>query len=97
MATVTVISENYPEVQWIRPLGYGIVGLTGVSLVNKGWHWYSDFPLAIAMGYTFGRIAAHHDDDASGPGAVPGSGTTSLKVLPNISPEGTGVMFALTF
>lgn len=97
MATVTVISENYPDVQWIRPLGYGIVGLTGVSLVNKGWHWYSDFPLAIAMGYTFGRIAAHHDDDASGPGAVPGSGTTSLKVLPNIGPQGTGVMFALTF
>jgi membrane-associated phospholipid phosphatase len=97
MATVTVIAENYPEAKWIRPLGYGIVGLTGVSLVNKGWHWYSDFPLAIAMGYTFGRIAAHHDDDASGPGAVPGSGTTSLKVLPNIGPEGTGVMLALTF
>jgi hypothetical protein len=49
------------------------------------------------MGYTFGRIAAHHDDDVSGPGAVPGSGTTSLKVLPNISPEGTGVTLALIF
>jgi membrane-associated phospholipid phosphatase len=93
MATLTVIAENYPEATWIRPVGYAVVGLTGVSLVNKGWHWYSDFPLAIAMGYTFGRIAAHHDDEASGPE----SGTASLKVLPNIGPEGTGVTLALTF
>ena len=97
MATVTVIAENYPEASWIRPVGYGIVGLTGVSLVNKGWHWYSDFPLAIAMGYTFGRMAAHHDDDASGQESSPASGTASLRVLPNISPEGTGVTLALTF
>jgi membrane-associated phospholipid phosphatase len=94
MATLTVIAENYPEAKWIRPVGYGIVGLTGVSLVNKGWHWYSDFPLAIAMGYTFGRIASHHND---APEAVPGSGTASLSVLPNIGPEGTGVRLALTF
>ena len=97
MATVTVIAENYPEASWIRPMGYGIVGLTGVSLVNKGWHWYSDFPLAVAMGYMFGRIAARHDDDASGPDAAPASGSASLKVLPNIGPEGTGVTLALTF
>ncbi len=95
MATVTVIAENYSEVSWIRPVGYGIVGVTGISLVNKGWHWYSDFPLAIALGYTFGRVAAHHDDDASGSDAL--SGSASLKVLPNISPEGTGVTLALTF
>ena len=97
MATLTVIAENYPEERWIRPVGYGIVGLAGVSLVNKGWHWYSDFPLAVALGYTFGRIAAHHDDDASGREDVPGSGTASLRVLPNIGPEGTGVTLALTF
>jgi membrane-associated phospholipid phosphatase len=97
MATVTVIAENYPEATWVRPVGYGIVGLTAVSLVNKGWHWYSDFPLAIAMGYAFGKIAAHHDDDASGPDAVPGSGTASLRVLPNFGPEGAGVTLALTF
>ena len=63
MATLTVIAENYPEMKWIRPVGYSIVGLTGVSLVNKGWHWYSDFPLAIAMGYTFGpRLASRIPD-----------------------------------
>lgn len=97
MATLTVIAENYPEATWIRPVGYGIVGLTGVSLVNKGWHWYSDFPLAVAMGYAFGRIASHHDDDASAPEAGPETGTASLRVLPNIGPEGAGVTLALTF
>jgi membrane-associated phospholipid phosphatase len=97
MATLTVIAENYPDMKWIRPVGYGIVGLTGVSLVNKGWHWYSDFPLAIAMGYTFGRIAAHHEDDASGAESVPGSAAASFNVLPNIGPQGTGVMLSLNF
>jgi hypothetical protein len=97
MATVTVIGENYPDEKWIRPAGYGIVGLTAVSLVNKGWHWYSDFPLAIALGYTFGKIAAHHPDEESSPDGVAGPGSASIHVLPNVGPEGAGVMLALTF
>jgi len=96
MATVTVIAENYPDAGWIRPVGYGIVGLTGVSLVGKGWHWYSDFPLALALGYTFGKISAHNDD---GPGSdmSAGPGTTKFDVSPKIGPTGPGVMFALRF
>ncbi len=97
MATVTVIAENYPDEKWIRPAGYGIAGLTAVSLVNKGWHWYSDFPLAIALGYTFGRIAAHHDDDGTAPELVPAQDHASLHVLPSIRREGAGVMLALNF
>jgi len=95
MSTVTVVSENYPDEHWIRPAGCALVGLTGVSLVNRGWHWYSDFPLAIAMGYTFGKIAAHHYDDTPEPAGGPG--TTSLSVMPGITHEGAGVMLALRF
>ncbi|MBI3787701.1 MAG: phosphatase PAP2 family protein, partial [Ignavibacteriales bacterium] len=51
MATLTVISENYPEQRWIKPVGYSMVGLLGVGLVAKGMHWYSDLPLGIALGY----------------------------------------------
>ncbi|MBF8248870.1 MAG: hypothetical protein HW374_1670, partial [Bacteroidetes bacterium] len=40
--TVIVISENYHEVTWIRPLGYVLTGLLGVGMVNNGIHWYSD-------------------------------------------------------
>ena len=59
MSTVVVIAENYPEYTWIRPVGYTLVGLIGISMVNIGIHWYSDYPLGIAIGYTFGMIAAH--------------------------------------
>jgi len=95
MATVTVIAENYPEVGWIRPVGYSIVGLVGVSLVNVGWHWYSDFPLAIALGYTFGMIASHRDDPDPGIGDL--AGMHGLKVMPSFGPEGTGVTIAYSF
>ncbi|HTR99443.1 MAG TPA: phosphatase PAP2 family protein [Bacteroidota bacterium] len=97
MATVTVIAENYPEAGWIRPAGYGIVGLTALGLVNKGWHWYSDFPMALALGYTFGHLAAHHDDAPGEPGAAGDGDTAALHVLPGASAGGAGVTLALTF
>ena len=58
-ATVVVIAENYPDSKWIRPVGFTIVGLIGIGMVNTGIHWYSDYPLGIALGYVFGMIAAH--------------------------------------
>jgi len=57
MATVTVIAENYPEYKYIRPLGYSLMGLLSFAMVNNGVHWISDYPLALAMGYTFAKIA----------------------------------------
>jgi len=59
LATVVVIAENYPHLKWISPVGYTLTGLLGISMVNTGIHWYSDYPLAIVLGYTFGMIAAH--------------------------------------
>ena len=57
-AFLTVISENYPEVKWLKPVSYGILGLLGISLVAHDMHWYSDLPLGIAMGYSFGKIVS---------------------------------------
>lgn len=28
-------------------------------MVNKGIHWYSDYPLAVFIGYEFDEIIAH--------------------------------------
>lgn len=67
MAAVTVIAENFPDQHWIRPVGYAAVGLIGISLVNKGWHWYSDFPLAVAIGYVFGKVISHKDEQEAAP------------------------------
>jgi len=56
MAVLTVIADNYPDMKWIKPVGYSVIGLIGVSLVSRGWHWFSDYPLAIAIGYAFGKV-----------------------------------------
>jgi hypothetical protein len=56
MAAVTVISENYPESNYIKPVGYSLMGILGVGLVAKDMHWFSDFPLACGLGYEFGKI-----------------------------------------
>lgn len=57
MATVTVIAENYPEKKFIRPVGYTLMGLLGFAMLNNGVHWASDYPLGIALGYSFAKIA----------------------------------------
>jgi membrane-associated phospholipid phosphatase len=58
-ASLTVLCESYPEATWLQPASIILIGAVGGSLVSKGWHWYSDLPLGIALGYSFGFIAAH--------------------------------------
>ncbi|OQY96976.1 MAG: hypothetical protein B6D37_00315 [Sphingobacteriales bacterium UTBCD1] len=57
MATVTVLSENYPEKKWIKPVGYSIMGLTAWAMMNTEVHWAGDYPLALALGYLSGKIS----------------------------------------
>jgi membrane-associated phospholipid phosphatase len=61
--TVVVLANNYPDEKWIRPVGYTAIGLVGTSLVAKGWHWYSDLPLGIYLGYTIGNIIAPSENE----------------------------------
>ncbi len=58
ISTLTVIANNFPELTWLRPTGYLISAAVASGLVAKGMHWYSDFPLAVALGYSFGNIIA---------------------------------------
>src|SRR6185295_6174514 len=55
MSLVTVVSENYPEKKWIKPVGYSIIGLTALSQLNNKTHWPSDFILGLAIGYVSGK------------------------------------------
>lgn len=59
MATTTIIALNYPEKKYIKPLGYSLMALCGYQMLNNGVHWAGDYPLAIAMGYTIGKIAVN--------------------------------------
>jgi membrane-associated phospholipid phosphatase len=61
MGTLTVIADNYPEVRWIKPVGYTMVGALGLGLVAKGMHWYSDLPVGIALGYLFGKVVSNRE------------------------------------
>ncbi len=93
MATVTVVAENYPEWKWVRPVGYTIVALVGLGMANTGIHWYSDYPLGIALGYMFGMIAAHPEGL---PEEVAGE-DSRITLGPVISAERTGIGVIIHF
>ncbi len=93
ISTVVVIAENYPQITWIRPVGYVIVGAIGVTMVNIGIHWYSDYPLGLVIGYTFGMIAAHPEGyDLANFGK---DDSHALCVQPILLPGGAGIRMSL--
>lgn len=93
ISTVVVVAENYPQITWIRPVGYVIVGAIGVTMVNIGIHWYSDYPLGLALGYTFGMIAAHPEGyDVANFGK---DESHALSVQPTLIPGGAGIKMSL--
>ncbi len=95
LATVIVIAENYPESTWIRPVGYIISGLVGVGMVNRGIHWYSDYPLGLAIGYAFGMIAAHpHGIELT---STDRASSTHVSLAPSVSGNSVGISLAIAF
>ncbi len=95
-ATLVVVMENYPEWKpWLKPLAYFIIAGIGIGLSNTGIHWWSDYPLGIALGYQFGMIAAHSE------GLDVVKSTTQnapkLSVAPEVSPLRKGVKLTLSF
>ena len=57
-AALTLIIENYPDKKWIKPLGYSLIGILGFEMVQANVHWYSDYPIALVMGYIIGKNIA---------------------------------------
>ncbi|MDH3251917.1 MAG: phosphatase PAP2 family protein, partial [Ignavibacteria bacterium] len=95
MAALTVLAENFPREGWIRPIGYALISCIGISLVNRGYHWYSDLPLGIAIGHTFGMIAAHAERNGSG---TTQASTSTFLITPTFTEGGSkGIQFALVF
>lgn len=62
LATLTVIAENYPEKPWIKYVGYPIVASIAVGLVSTSIHWWSDIPLGMVLGYSFGVLVSHQQE-----------------------------------
>jgi membrane-associated phospholipid phosphatase len=95
MATLTVIAENYPEVKWIRPVGYLFCAFIGVGMVNNGIHWYSDYPLGMFLGYSFGMIATHQEIYSVYSQAKDDS--FKISIAPTINPHGAGLSLSASF
>ncbi len=60
--TLTVISQNYPEYNYIvLPVGVTLLALVQLQMMNNGVHWASDYPLGFAIGYSFAKIAVRNN------------------------------------
>lgn len=94
VATLIVISENYPELTWLAPVGYVVLGAVASSLVACSVHWWSDYPLALALGYSFGQIAAHPLEMVVAE-RKSGSGT-KISFAPAAFPGGAGMGVAVS-
>ena len=57
MVAFTIMSENYPEQRWIKPLSWLWISGLSFQMVNNGVHWISDYPLSLAIGYSIGKLA----------------------------------------
>ncbi|GAC1658739.1 MAG: hypothetical protein NVS4B3_26350 [Gemmatimonadaceae bacterium] len=57
MAAVTVVALNYPSNRFVKPVGYSLLGVVGYQMVNNRVHWAGDYPVALAIGGLFAKIA----------------------------------------
>jgi hypothetical protein len=93
IATVVVIAENYPEVKWIRPVGYAFTSLVGLGMLSNGIHWISDYPLGLFIGYYFGMVTAHPEGFSLSQNGRP----IQIHVLPSVTMNGTGMNLVVQF
>jgi len=59
IATVVVIATNYPEIKWIKPVGYGLGAVIAFNMMSGKVHWASDYPIAFVIGYVMGKNVAN--------------------------------------
>ncbi len=59
MSTVTIIATNYPEIKWIKPVGYSLMSVLAFNMVSGKVHWTSDYPIGIFIGYVMGKEIAN--------------------------------------
>lgn len=60
MSAFTVITTNYPDVKWLKPVGYTLIGAMCFQMMQSQVHWASDYPIALLIGYFTGRSIARN-------------------------------------
>ncbi len=95
MAAFIIIADNYPEYKWLEPTGWILATCIGIGMANQGIHWYSDYPLGLALGYGFGKIVTRGNSIIN-----PKYGENKkvdISLLPYISSFSNGIMFNVNF
>ncbi len=80
VTTYMVIEDNYPHVKWLPYVGYPVLGWIAVGLVGTSIHWWSDFPIAAALGYQFAKIVTRGNHPELQ------NSLQNKSYLPNVSP-----------
>lgn len=97
MSTATVIDSDYPEERyWTRPLSASLLSLLSIGMINTGVHWISDFPLALGIGYVFGRVVSEHGLIKDEESSKTTSAKPNLKVLPVFDSSNNDRLYGLT-
>lgn len=55
ISALTVINDNYPDIKWLKPVGYTLAGALCFQMMQSEVHWFSDYPLALLIGYFIGK------------------------------------------
>lgn len=90
VTTYIVIQENYPDQKWLPFVGWPIIGLVSFGLAGTSIHWWSDFPIAVAIGYSFGKIVTRDNH----PKATQASSAWTPLILPTVSSQGEPIIMA---
>jgi len=96
MTTFTILSENYAEYGWIKPVGITLMGLLSFQMVNNSVHWAGDYPLALGIGYVLGKTIVENgrkkiNDENK-------NETQKISVIPFLTPDGKmGLNGSLSF
>ncbi len=62
VATITVLAENYHEHEVaIYSVGGVLATLLSLQMINNGVHWAGDYPIAIGLGYSMGKLVAKNN------------------------------------
>jgi hypothetical protein len=88
MMTVTILAENYPNNGYIKPVGYVAMTLLSFQMLNNEVHWASDYPLAIGIGYSIGKIVSKRERDRAKKG---------FSLIPKITRNYNGVVLQYKF
>ena len=95
ITTFIVIRENYPDQRWISFVGWPVIGWVGYGLAATSIHWWSDYPIAVALGYSFARIITR-ENRTPNVRELPKSQEIGWRpvLLPGYSSEGAPILVA---